>query len=491
MKQTLDVRQSQKLVMTPQLQQAVRLLQMSAIELSEEIQLAHETNPLLELLEEDADRFSDATENALDERLAEGESEVAVDAKDHVEFDSVDPDSGTVWDDVSNSLPIDSASARTGQTASRSDSDYLLQIPEEKVSLREHLGNQAIFLFDTEQERTIAHHIIQNINEAGYLDVELEEIQHNISSQFQIALETMEKVLAVIQHLEPIGIAARSPQECLRLQLVSQDLKPSGYETALAIIDEYLELLAARDYRNLKKGLGCTDTELAEVVEMITGLDPHPGFRFSNERTDYIVPDLLVEKKGEIWLARLNSNSMPKLAINRDYQSLISQTKGNEMGSLKEQLQNARWLLNNIEKRYQTILSVAREIVDKQQDFFNFGTSKVRPLTLTDIATPLGIHESTVSRATTGKYLLAPQGVFELKFFFSSQLTTEDGNSVSSLAIQTVIKSIVEEENRKKPISDEKICTLLSKKGIKIARRTVAKYREVLNIPSSSKRKIL
>ncbi len=511
MKQSLDLRHSQKLAMTPQMQQAVRLLQMSSVELSEEIQLAHETNPLLEMFE-DSEISSDnhdlqqesSTDQTLDSMVEQPELEklennedVAFEPLPQLEFNNVDNQSDVGWDDLQGLTPVDQRDqrdqirVRNENYHSGDDNDYLLQIPEDQVTLREALGSQAIFLFNDEGHRQIAHHIIQNINEAGYLDVDLEDIRQQLSDQRNVSIEDIEAVLLVIQKLEPAGVAARSPEECLGNQLDAVDSNLPGYATARQIVSHHLGLLGSRDYAKLKKLLQVNEGELGHAVALITHLNPHPGYSFGNSRTDYIVPDILVEKRNGSWLARHNAQSLPKLMINQSYQQLISQGKGKGFGTLKEQLQDARWLLNNIEKRHQTILSVAREIVEKQQGFFHNGLEKMRPLTLNDIATPLGIHESTVSRATTGKYLLAPQGIFELKYFFSSQLSGDDGEAVSSLAVQTGIKKIIEAENSKKPVSDKKICALLSESGLKIARRTVAKYREMLNIPSSSRRKTL
>ena len=483
-------------------------MQMSAVELSEEIQLAHETNPLLEMFEDSENPSDnqdlqhelnpDRTPDSMIERLDSGTSatneEVIFEPLPQLEFDNIGSQSDLSWDDLQGFIPVDQRDqrrVRNDNSRSVDDNDYLLQIPEEQVTLREALGSQAIFLFDDEDRRRIAHHIIQNINEAGYLDVDLEDIQEQLSDQHKVSIEDIEGVLSVIQKLEPAGVAARSPQECLSNQLDSIDSNLPGYAAARQIVSHHLPLLGSRDYVKLKKLLHVNEVELGHAVDLITHLNPHPGYSFGNSRTDYIIPDILVEKRHGNWLARHNTQSLPKLMINQSYQQLISQGKGKDFGTLKEQLQNARWLLSNIEKRHQTILSVAREIVEKQQGFFHHGVEKMRPLTLNDIAAPLGIHESTVSRATTGKYLLAPQGIFELKYFFPSQLVGDDGEAVSSLAVQTEIKKIIDAENPKKPVSDEKICTLISESGLKIARRTVAKYREMLNIPSSSKRKIL
>lgn len=495
--------------MTPQLQQAIRLLQMSASELSEELQLAHETNPLLEIKEEgDQDETTssqqeDSFDDSLDERqtisvLNEESAAMGLDADtievsgiEQLQFEqSVEYDPST-WDDPQNYAPIDQRrpSGATSQSFDRPVSDFV--IPEETSTLRETLGTQAIFLFDDEGDRRIAHHLIQNINEAGYLDVPLDEIQQTLNERKSVRMHDVEKVLDIIQKLEPAGVGARNPRECLMIQLQARDKKLPGYQTSYEIVESHLALLANKEFGKLRKVLGVSEKVLGTAVELIQQLSPHPGYSVGNANVDYIVPDILVEKKGKNWFANINLKAIPGLVINQDYQKLISKNSNAEFGAMKQQLQHARWLLGNLEKRQYTIHSVAKEIVERQQDFFHFGAEKMRPLTLNDIATPLSIHESTVSRATTGKYLSAPQGIFELKYFFSSRVSNDQGEGISSIAIQSEIKRIIQNEPSGTPISDEKIGILLSEKGYKVARRTVAKYREKMNIPSSSRRKTI
>ena len=479
--------------MTPQLQQAVRLLQMSTIELNQEIQHAHETNPLLEITEIDSSESGEPdSEQEFDAVLNEESAAMGVDSEtielsdvSSLEFDQSDQSD---WDDAQNYAPIDQRrSASSSQSIDTMSADF--NIPEDPSSLREVLGNQAIFLFENEVDRRIAHHLIQNINDAGYIDVPLLEIQQTLSEKENVCMHQIEDVLGTLQKLEPLGVAARNPQECLMLQLQARDKHSVGFDVACEIIRCHLDALANKEYTSLKKRLGISEKELGDAICLIQQLNPHPGYSVGDAKIDYIVPDIIVEKRKQIWFASINPKSLPKLSINQDYQELINKSIQGDYSSMKEQLAHARWLLSNLEKRHQTILSVAREIVDRQQGFFDYGAERMLPMTLNDIAEPLGIHESTVSRATSGKFLSAPQGVFELKYFFSSQIRTDQGENVSSLAIQSEIKQLVEQEPSNKPISDEKICTLLANKGYKVARRTVAKYREQMNIPSSSKRK--
>jgi RNA polymerase sigma-54 factor len=493
MKQSLNLRQSQRLAMTPHLQQAISLLQMSATELSEELQHAYEINPLLEMREEE-DQESGPADSEEDTHYTSGDSSSETPPAsdlDVLEFDHIpDPDQA-IWDDPQNYAPIDQRRSTAVASAGFDESGSQFVIPEEPSTLREFLGSQAIFLFAEEDERRIAHHLIQNINEAGYIDVPLTEIQQTLAERSPVEMYQIEQVLKVIQKLEPVGVGARSPRECLLLQLQAMDDSIPGHHTATEIIDQHLSLLASKEFSKLRKALGVSENELGVAASLIQQLNPHPGYSVGGAVVDYIVPDILVQKKGNHWYASINNKALPKIAINQDYQKLINQNADTEFGSLKEQLQQARWLISNLEKRHRTIHSVAREIVERQQDFFHFGAEKMQPLTLNDIAEPLGIHESTVSRATTGKYLSAPNGNFELKYFFSTQLDTATGGTTSSIAIQSEIKGIIRGEIPSKPVSDEKICLLLADKGYKVARRTVAKYREQMNIPSSSRRKSL
>lgn len=496
MKQTLDVRHTQKLTMTPQLQQAIRLLQMSNIELTQEMHQAHDINPLLELGEETEILYEPDTPEAETpgEALESPESLDETAGLDQLEFDHPGPNTPAFpgWEEMKSYVPIDQRRAATTRLQGFDDPNSTgFSVPEAQPTLRETLASQAIFLFEGESERRIAHHIIQNINEAGYLDVSLDEVQQSLGQRNPVELSEIEDILLALQKLEPTGVAARSPEECLRLQLDAYDRSTPGLQTAYRIVELYITQLANKEFSRLKKLLRVSDDELAQGVALIQQLSPHPGYSIGGTQVDYVVPDILVEKIQGHWYARLNSGSLPRLSINKEYQQIIRQGSEGEFGGLREQLQHARWLLSNIEKRHQTILNVARAIVERQQEFFDSGAEKIRPMTLVDIARPLDIHESTVSRATAGKFLLAPGGTFELKYFFSSQLDSSSGEGVSSLALQEEVRKIVARESSLKPTSDEQISRLLEEKGFNVARRTIAKYRNQLGIPSSSKRKTL
>lgn len=473
MKPALNLKQSQRLTMTPQLQQAIRLLQMNTVELSEELIQAHESNPLLEM-EDPLER----QEVSHDEETIEVESS----------------------DESRESLDEDWVSAQTYNRVSGPNAqlDIDFDIPDRSgpATLRQSLEDQLSLLALSPEVKLVTDRIVQYLDDAGYLQVDLEEIYNEVSSEMKNEPEIehiqMEQCLDIVQSLEPTGVGARAPSECLLLQLGAIDSETPGHREAGEIVRSHLHLLADRDYQSLKRKLGVGESDLKQAVDLIKHLNPHPGFSVGDISVNYIVPDVVVEHHRGIWLARLNTGALPRVVINQNYQQLVTENSASESFSkMKEQLQDARWLLSNIEKRHSTILSVASEIVERQQAFFDHGPAAMKPMILRDVSEALDIHESTVSRATNGKYMLTPLGVYELRYFFSTELGTEDGNQASSVAIQTLVREMIENEPTKKPISDMKICEALKDQGYEIARRTVAKYREQMNIPPSSKRKSL
>ncbi|MBX2868982.1 MAG: RNA polymerase factor sigma-54 [Acidiferrobacterales bacterium] len=473
MKQGLSLKQSQRLTMTPQLQQAIKLLQMNNIELSEELLHAHETNPLLEL-EDPPERQEVTHEQDIVDINSSGEAGEALN-EDWV--------SSQVYD-------------RATTSAQQFEGDY--DIPDNNVglTLTQHLDDQLKLLSLSDREKLAADYLVGYIDEAGYLQIELEELLVELGQYQEISpvftLEDIEIALKVVQSLEPIGVGARNPGECLHLQLNAVDAETETLKLAKEIVDHHLPLLGARDYQTMKKRLRCEEDALREAIKMIKLLNPHPGYSIGDVSVNYIAPDVVVEHHKGVWLARLNTGALPRVEINAEYQQLVNENASNaSFSQMKEQLQDAKWLLANIEKRHSTILSVAAEIVERQQAFFDHGPAAMRPMILRDVAEVLDIHESTVSRATNGKYMLTPIGVFELKYFFSTELNASDGTNTSSVAIQTLIKEMINDEPPTKPISDMKICKALEEQGFEVARRTVAKYREQMNIPSTSKRKSL
>ena len=473
MKQGLSLKQSQRLTMTPQLQQAIKLLQMNNIELSEELLHAHETNPLLEL-EDPPERQEVTHEQDIVDINSSGEAGEALN-EDWV--------SSQVYD-------------RATTSAQQFEGDY--DIPDNNVglTLTQHLDDQLKLLSLNDREKLAADYLVGYIDEAGYLQIGLDELLSELGQYKEISpaftMDDVEAALKVVQSLEPVGVGARSPGECLHLQLDAVDAVTETVQLAKEIVDHHLPLLGARDYQTMRKRLRCEEDALREAIKMIKLLNPHPGYSIGDVSVNYIAPDVVVEHHKGVWLARLNTGALPKVEINAEYQQLVNENASNaSFSQMKEQLQDAKWLLANVEKRHSTILSVAAEIVERQQAFFDHGPAAMRPMILRDVAEVLDIHESTVSRATNGKYMLTPIGVFELKYFFSTELNASDGSNTSSVAIQTLIKEMINNEPPTKPISDMKICKALEEQGFEVARRTVAKYREQMNIPSTSKRKSL
>ncbi len=472
MKAALDLRQTQRLTMTPQLQQAIRLLQMNTAEFSAALIDAHETNPLLEM--EDPQGRSES----IPEEVHVGQ-----------EF----------TDELRGSFNEDWVSRRAGAASPSSAlSDGVDRIPAHgaDASLHESLEQQLCLLALEPMQKFLADHIIRNLNDAGYLEVSLEtilaEVQHDLEPGTCISMSDMEAALSQVQSLDPVGVGARNPGECLLLQLAALDAGAPGLETARKLVKSYLPLLARRDLPALRRVLAVDRGELLEAIELVRHLSPHPGYSVGDIFVNYVTPDVLVERRRGGWAARLNTAALPRVMINQDYQQLVTDNAGKESFSrLNSQLKDARWLLSNIEKRHDTILSVASQIVASQQAFLEHGPAAMKPMTMREISEALEIHESTVSRAVNGKYMLTPLGTFELRFFFSAEVGAGNGHQTSAVAIQALIRELIESESPAKPISDMKICEALRSRGFEIARRTVAKYREQMNIPPSGRRKSL
>ncbi len=450
MKQNLQLKLSNQLTMTPQLQQAIRLLQLSTLELQQEIANALETNPLLEMNED----------------MSSHESLI-----DHPSIYNL-TNSGKKKTDTSDYY------------------EYITQNRAQDVSLRDHLVWQMRLAPLSPIEHTIAHTIIDAITDEGYLPLTLEEIQTILSAEVRVALEDIETVLRQIQHFEPLGVAARTLQECLILQLKHKGIESDQVSLAIEIITHDLPLLANHAYNELKRSYRLTDNLLLDIIKLIKSLNPKPGLAYGQEQTEYVIPDLLVFKNKSIWDVTLNPDNAPKIRINTLYTDLIKQsTKETDHAFLKEHLQDARWLLKSLDNRFDTLLKVGRAIIARQQEFLEFGEEAMRPLVLTDIASEVEMHESTISRITTHKYVHTHRGVFELKYFFSSHVHMQHGGECSSTAIRALIKKLIAAENHAEPLSDSKLATILKSQGINIARRTVAKYREALFIASSNDRK--
>jgi len=480
MKQTLQLKLSQHLTLTPQLQQSIRLLQLSTMELNQELEKFLSENPLLE--REDAGPEVFAVPLRPNEEPATTPEAPA-------------GDSGTESSPAQDSFAAEGdwfAEAGTG-AGSRDDSEDgdFPQVAADAPSLREHLLQQLTLTQLEQRDRNLVAFLIEALDDNGYLTQPLEELIELVPEELEIELDDLQIALKHLQHLDPTGVGARNCAECLALQLLAMPESAPFRALALAIAREHLALLAARDFTRLKKILQCGDEDLRQAQRFIQRLNPHPGSSFAQQETRYIVPDVVVRKTKNVWVASLNADAMPKLRINRMYADILQNTRGHSGGQLSQQLQEARWLIKNVQQRFETILRVSQAIVDRQRHFFEHGEVAMRPLVLREIADTLGLHESTVSRVTTQKFMFTPRGIFELKYFFGSHVATETGGACSATAIRALLKQLVAAEDAKKPLSDSRISEILGQQGIMVARRTIAKYRDSLQIPSVSMRKAL
>lgn len=476
MKQGLQLRLSQQLAMTPQLQQAIRLLQLSTLELQQELQQALESNPLLEQIDtheeidtrETQDSETLDTADALEQK--EMPEELPLDASWDTIYTAATP-SGTSGDYIDDELPV--YQGETTQTLQ----DYLMW----QVELTPF----------SDTDRAIATSIVDAVDETGYLTVPLEDILESIGDE-EIDIDEVEAVLKRIQRFDPVGVAAKDLRDCLLIQLSQFDKTTPWLEEARLIISDHLDLLANHDFRTLMRVTRLKEDVLKEAVNLIQSLDPRPGQSIQTGEPEYVIPDVLVRKHNGHWTVELNSDSIPRLQINQHYASMCNNARNDgDSQFIRSNLQDAKWLIKSLESRNDTLLRVSRCIVEQQQAFFEQGEEYMKPMVLADIAQAVEMHESTISRVTTQKYLHSPRGIFELKYFFSSHVNTEGGGEASSTAIRALVKKLIAAENPAKPLSDSKLTSLLSEQGIMVARRTVAKYRESLSIPPSNQRKQL
>ncbi|MDH5516624.1 MAG: RNA polymerase factor sigma-54 [Gammaproteobacteria bacterium] len=504
MKQSLQLRIGQSLTMTPQLQQAIRLLQLSTLELQSEIQEALESNPMLEVEEGGSDNSNDNKINGEEHSSENPENNPgSIDNADSIELnqqkDSL-PDElpvDTAWEDIYDIPPPPSTST---SSAANDNRDFFENQSIEEDGLISHLLWQLQCTPMSETDHAIGMMIIDAINEDGYLTESCEQIlqglrqeteQLNIDSE-AVGLEEIDAVLHLIQRFDPPGIAARDLKECLSLQLDLIDDGSQQLKSARELIENHLELLGLHDYVKLKRLTRLNDDELQAIVLLIQSLNPKPGAYLSANKAEYIVPDVFVKKIKNRWTVELNSENTPKLRINPLYASFVKNRDSSDDNTyLKNNLQEARWFLKSLLSRNETLLRVATAIVEKQRTFFDYGEEGMKPLVLREIAEQLELHESTISRVTTQKFMHTPNGIFEFKYFFSSHVGTADGGECSATAIRAMIKKMIENESPTKPLSDNKIATILVEKGINVARRTVAKYREAMVIPPSNERKRL
>jgi RNA polymerase sigma-54 factor len=478
MKQSLQLRLSQHLALTPQLQQSIRLLQLSSIELSQELEQILQENPLLE---------RGAEEDVATNYSAEGGTEVASSTPEE------SPPSNESSDPVETdftSMESERWEKSSGTAAdSEDDNEFAFQEPD-MPTLREHLLEQLRLMPLSDRDQTLTSILVDAINEDGYLEQSLEDLAAMLPEDQEVDPLELQTALKLVQHLDPIGVGARNLSECLELQLLALPADTPSREVALPVVREHLALLAGRDYAKLKKLLRCDDEALRNAQHLIKRLDPRPGAGFSRVEADhYVQPEVVVKKVKGLWIASLNGEAMPKLRINRMYADILKRNRENSSQYLKTQMQEAKWFISNLQQRFATILRVSQAIVDRQRNFFEHGDVAMRPLVLREIADEVGLHESTISRVTTRKYMLTPRGVYELKYFFGSHVATESGGACSATAIRALIKQLVAAEEPRKPLSDNQISDILGNQGIVVARRTIAKYRESLQIPAANQRK--
>lgn len=477
MRPALQLKISQQLALTPQLQQAIRLLQLSSVELEVELREALESNPLLEL------------EDAEGESAPNGEESVLAAFEDPGTTPSSDEAPAPGREELDYSEPMDFEVDRRdfGGPASE-DSDSLEAQDQEREDLRDHLLWQLNLTALSPRDRAIGVTIVEAIDDDGYLHESNEILQQNLSSLFQVSVEEIEAVRHRVQQFDPIGVASRNLSECLRVQLDECDPATPGWTTARALAAEHLEALARNDRTRLCKQLHADAEELDAAISLIRSLDPKPGAQIGAGSTEYVAPDAYAYRQQGRWQVALAPGCQPKLAVNQQYAALIARARRDDAAYLRGHLQEARWLIKSLETRADTVLKVAGAIVRAQSAFLEFGPEAMRPLVLREIAEEIGMHESTVSRVTTRKYLHTPRGTFEFKYFFSSGVATIDGGAASATAIQAMIRKLIGDEASARPLSDQSLTAELNKRGIEVARRTVAKYREALNIPSSNER---
>jgi RNA polymerase sigma-54 factor len=471
LKPSLQLRISQQLTMTPQLQQAIRLLQLPVMELQTQIQDALEQNIMLEA-EENAG--SDASE--LPETTETTETTETQEADDGREIDLGE---GGEWDDVQRTGPADAPRSADPDVAFE-------QADRSEETLADHLLWQLELENLDTRTTTIGQAIIDAINDDGYVSDELDEIRATLAPDILTNVDEIEQVLAIIQRFDPVGVAARSVSECVLLQLRQLDPQTPGLGLAETIAEEHLDLVAEHQYPQLRRILQASEEAVDEALLLVRSCHPRPGAAVYAPAAEYVVPDVFVRKIDGNWVVELNGTLAPRLRVNSLYAGSLG--RGSEYDALKVQLQEARWLIRSLEIRNETLLRVANTIVQRQTDFLDHGEEFMRPMVLRDVAETIEMHESTVSRVTTNKYMHTPRGVFEFRYFFSSHVAGDDGEQ-SSTAVRAKIRKLIAAENPAKPMSDNQIANLLSEDGVKVARRTVAKYREAMNIPSSSERK--
>ena len=472
MKPSLQLKLSQHLALTPQLQQSIRLLQLSTLELEQELEKFLQENPLLEREEEEYAPLPPSTKETESNSSDTNELEAAPASSSSAEDES--------W------LGEESSYASSSGSFEDDDSDFH-DVQVATTSLREHLSWQLGLMSIPDRDRTLVQCLIEALDDDGYLTQSIEELAETLPPELEIEPEELQIALKHLQYFDPTGVGARNAQECLALQL---EALPSDDTQVLAlkVVRQHLDLLAGRDFAKLKKFVDCDDDQLRDAQFLIRSLNPRPGAQYAALDARYITPDVVVRKIRGQWVVNVNSDAFPRLRINSLYAQILAGQRGS---GLAGQLQEARWLIKNVQQRFDTILRVAQAIVERQRQFFDHGEVAMRPLVLREIADILGLHESTISRVTTQKYMATPRGIFELKYFFGSHVATEAGGACSATAIRALIKQLIAAEDAKKPLSDSQLSEVLGQQGIVVARRTIAKYREALSIAPVKLRKVI
>lgn len=497
MKTSLQLKMSQQLTMTPQLQQAIRLLQLSTLDLQQEIQEALETNPLLEMREDGHDSEESPNRESMngDARTDPEPNQLPDDSKE-VEINEHIPDDLAVdssWDDIYTHTP-------TSHGIASGDDDFNFEnVHGTTDSLWDHLAWQLNLTTFSDRDRSIAEAIIESVNDEGYLSSSMDDLFEGLSKELStednpLEMDEVEAVLHRVQHFDPPGVCARDLADCLSIQIKQLPDDLAWRDEALLVINQHLDLLASRDYAQLMRKTRLKEPELRDILLLIQSLNPRPGNQIASGKDEYVVPDVIVSKdiKNNRWLVELNPEIAPKLRVNSSYASMVKRADNSSDNTyIKDQLQEARWFIKSLQSRNETLLKVATNIVEHQRGFLEYGEEAMKPLVLHDVAQAVEMHESTISRVTTQKYMHTPRGIFELKYFFSSHVSTDSGGECSSTAIRAIIKKLISAENTRKPLSDSKIAKLLGEQGIQVARRTIAKYREAMHIPPSNERKSL
>jgi RNA polymerase sigma-54 factor len=483
MKPGLQFRLNQQLTLTPQLQQAIRLLQLSQLELEAELRQIAESNPLLE--------FSDDNPEDVDGEEREAIEPLPIPTSSASSTDSSDDADPSEWSDGGGAAedPIDfSSSGASSRNSPNVDDDTFEPQSAAQETLQEHLLWQLNLTHMSVRDRTIAAVLIDALNPDGYLVESMESLIGALPHDLKASAAEVEHVRRMLQRFDPTGVASLDLRDCLRVQLEQFDLDTPHRELALRIVDSELELLARNDIARLARKLKASEDDTAAAAVLIRSLDPRPGAALDITPVEYVAPDVYARKDAGRWRVSLNPDCQPRLGLNQHYCGLIAQARGTDASWMRGQLQEARWLIKSLESRAETLLKVAEAIVRRQSAFLDYGPEAMHPLVLREVAEEVGMHESTISRVTTRKYIHTPRGTFELKHFFSSGVSTEDGGSASATAIQAMLRKLVDAEDPRKPLSDQAIAEELHRKGIQVARRTVAKYREAMRIPSSSER---